>query len=88
MDFVITLLILTLKKPHILRTAKYSIPGGTELSEPEPKHTGVESTQPVDAEPWSGELWLDPLTVSRILESWDLFEELDCELPKETEKPV
>ena len=33
---------------------------------------------------WDGTLWIDPATVSRILESWEIFEEIERELSKKT----
>jgi len=37
-----------------------------------------------DTVPWDGTLVIDPATVSRILESWEIFEELERELSKKT----
>lgn len=38
-----------------------------------------------ELKPWDGSLHIDPATVSRILESWEIFEEIDKhELPKNT----
>ena len=46
----------------------------------------TENSKPQDhaeLEPWDGSLHIDPATVSRILESWEIFEEIDNnELPK------
>ena len=38
--------------------------------------------KPEDTVPWDGTLKIDPATVSRILESWEIFEELERELSK------
>ncbi len=43
-----------------------------------------ENTKPEDTVPWDGTLVIDPATVSRILESWEIFEELERELSKKT----
>jgi hypothetical protein len=34
-------------------------------------------SRPADEVPWDGSLVIDPATVSRILESWTIFEELE-----------
>ena len=37
---------------------------------------------PEDTVPWDGTLMIDPATVSRILESWEIFEDIERELSK------
>jgi hypothetical protein len=39
---------------------------------------------PEDTVPWDGTLMIDPATVTRILDSWEKFEELERELSKKT----
>jgi len=40
--------------------------------------------KPTDLVPWDGSLVIDPAMVSSILESWEIFEDLDNELHKTT----
>lgn len=39
---------------------------------------------PTDTVQWDGTLMIDPATVSRILESWQIFEDIERELSKKT----
>ena len=37
---------------------------------------------------WDGTLVIDPATVSRILESWEIFEEIERELSKKAKPQI